>query len=563
MSEHAKELRIAYGRFMQESNSFSSVLTRREDFERNHLVFGADLAEGCQPGAWEVQGFLKNLELSGFMRAVKHHPEVPIETLPLLSAWTISGGPLEQGFFEALCAEFCQRLSDLGPIDGLYLALHGAMGAEGYPDPEAYLLQEIRKVVGAIPIAVSFDLHANLTRAKVEQIDLLCAYHTNPHYDMARVGERTGDLLIRTLKGEIQPRMAWRSLPLLLGGGNTVHLLPPMNRIFRRLRHMEADPRVLYANLLMCHPYLDHPELGWAVQVFTDGDTELAEALADELAEACWQVRTQQPPEFLTVPEMLKEVRRVKWRRKLGSVAVCDTSDAVGAGGTGENTHLLKALLEQAPDLVSLYPLRDPVAVAELWEQPEDASVTVSVGGKLQPEINPAVEVSGRVLTRQKTENFGRAVVLDLQQVKLVLCEGYAMPMKPSFYTDLGLSVRQADIVVTKNFFHFMIYYLGVSRRNLFVKTQGITDFDRLLDVQSPYPAYPREPLTEWREVEAQKRGLSAPPAKVARIPLQSSPCRRIWWAGLGILGGLAVAHLVYHRGLRPRSWQQARTQKY
>lgn len=556
MSEEIK--RIAYGRFMQESNSFSSVLTTRKDFEGNHLLAGEALAQACQPEHWEVEGFLKNLELSGFLRAVKKSDHDQIETIPLLSAWTISGGPLERNFFEATCAEFCQRLVDAEPIDGLYLALHGAMGVEGIDDPEAYLLKEIRKIIGNVPIAVSFDLHANLTRAKAELIDILCAYHTNPHYDMARVGQSAGELLIQTVRQKIQPTMAWRSLPMLLGGGTTVHFLPPMRHIFQRMKRMQEDPRVLYCNVFMCHPYLDHPELGWAVQVFTDDDPELAEALADELAEACWQVRKQQPPEFISVAEMLKIVRKSHLSRRLGSVAVCDTSDVVGAGGTGENTHLLQALIEQAPDLTSLYPLRDPVAVAELWGTESGAAVSVSVGGKLQPEINPALAVSGTVLLRKETDNFGKVVVLDLGAVKLVLTEGYAMPMKPDFYEDLGLSVRRADIVITKNFFHFRLYYLGVSRRNLYVKTRGITDFDRLLEVSSPYPAYPRDEVSDWRMIDAQKRGLE----HTVTLPegpfkLKASPRRRGLQAGFSLLGLLGLAHLVYHRGLIPRSWKK------
>lgn len=552
------KIRLAYGRFMQESNAFSTVLTRREDFERNHFMAGHELAQACLPQNWEVPGFLKNLELSGFIQAMHKWGKNQVETIPLLSAWTISGGPLERSFFEEVCQDFCQRLLAVGPLDGVYLALHGAMGVEGIDDPEAYLLKQIRQVIGEVSIAVSFDLHANLTRAKVAEIDLLCAYQTNPHYDMARAGRQAGKLLLQTVQGEIQPSMAWRSLPLLLGGGNTLSFLPPMRRIFQRMKRMEADPRVLAVNLLMCHPYLSHPELGWAVQVFTDGEAELAEALAEELAEACWQVRHQQPPEFLDVDSMLKAVRKAKIARSLGSVAVCDTSDVVGAGGTGENTHLLKALLEQASDLNSLYPLRDPVAVEQVWARQAGEVIELSVGGRLQPEVNPALDVSGKLLLCRQTDNFGKVAVLDLGSVKLVLTEGYAMPMKPDFYEDLGLSTRQADIVVTKNFFHFRLYYLGVSRRNLYVKTQGITDFDRLLQVDLPYPAYPRDEISDWRAVDAQKRGLPHPePAPQTPVKLPESPRSRATKLGLLTFVLLLGGHLLYHRGLIPRSWKQ------
>ncbi|MEZ0373333.1 MAG: M81 family metallopeptidase, partial [Candidatus Sericytochromatia bacterium] len=245
-------LRIAFGRVMQETNSFSSVPTTRLDFERTHLISGADLLKACEPGEWEVKGFLRNLELSGFLKAVKaaKNAGVPIEPIPLLSAWAISGGPLARDFFDEICAELCERLRAAGPVDGVMLSLHGAMGVDGIPDPEAHLLKAVRQVVGEVPIAVTFDLHANLTREKMALIDILCAYHTNPHYDMARTGQRAGQLLIDTLTGKARPTTAWRSLPMLMGGGHTLTMLAPMSRIFGRIRRMEADPRVLYANVL-------------------------------------------------------------------------------------------------------------------------------------------------------------------------------------------------------------------------------------------------------------------------------------------------------------------------
>lgn len=533
---------------MQESNAFSSVLTTRADFERTHLLAGQALLQACQPGQWEVKGFLKNLELSGFLKALQAYPE--LEAVPLLSAWAISGGPLEQGFFEALVAEFCQRLQALGPVDGVFLALHGAMGAQGYDDPEALLLERVREVVGAVPIAVSFDLHANLTRRKLQQIDILCAYQTNPHYDMARTGFKAGQLLARHLLQGLPLSRAWRSLPLLLAGGNTLSMLPPMRRLFQRIKAMERDPRVLAVNLLMCHPYLEHPELGWAVEVLTAGEPELAEQLADELAQSCWELRFQQPPDFLSVEQMLQKVRAARLWRRWGAVAVCDTSDVVGAGGSGENTHLLQALL-QATDLRSLYPLRDPQAVTELWEQPVGAALSLQVGGRLQPEVNPPLQVRGRLLAKKQTENFGKVVALDLGPVQLVLTEGYAMPMKPDFYQDLGLKVRQADIVVTKNFFHFRLYYLLHSPYSLYVKTQGITDFERIFQVPTPYLAWPKDQFDNWREVEAQKRQQALQPMRSrASLSRQGS---RLWLWGLLLLA--AAGHLWYHKGLLPRRW--------
>jgi microcystin degradation protein MlrC len=533
----SRPLRIAIGRFMQETNSFSPVLTTRADFERTHWVVGEALLKACHPKQWEVKGFLKNLELSGFVRVAQALG--PVEIIPLTSAWSISGGPLAADFFEATCQQFEAQLQSAGPLDGVFLALHGAMGVVGIQDPEAELLRRMRRVVEPhTQFAVSFDLHGLLTPEKVALVDILCAYHTNPHRDMARTGERAARLLIGALRGELQPTVAWRSLPMISGGGNTLDFSAPMRACFQLMKRWLEDPRVLDSSLFMAHPYLEHPDLGWSVYVATQGDQDLAESLADELAEGCWEVRAIKPPAFISAAEAVAEVRQARWQRRAGAVAICDVSDVVGAGGTGENTHLLQALLTLAPDLRTLYPLRDPVAVAELWEHPEGTVLTIPVGGRLHPEMNPALEVVGTVRRKTTTDNFGRSVHFDLGGVQLVLTEGYAMPMKPSFYEDMGLSVRGADMVIVKNFFHFRLYYATRCFKNLYVYSKGITDFDVSLQVATRYPVHPKEEVSDWRAIDRLRRGVETPPP-AKPVHLRRSPKR--WLLPGALLAGAAA----------------------
>jgi microcystin degradation protein MlrC len=67
-------------------------------------------------------------------------------------------------------------------------------------------------------LAVSYDLHANLSSGiVVDPADVLIAYRTNPHWDLAPTGFRAGNRLIRALRGHIAPVHAWRKLPVVLG----------------------------------------------------------------------------------------------------------------------------------------------------------------------------------------------------------------------------------------------------------------------------------------------------------------------------------------------------------
>ncbi|MFN8672241.1 MAG: M81 family metallopeptidase [Candidatus Sericytochromatia bacterium] len=507
----SKKIRIAYGRFMQESNSFSPVLTKKEDFERTHLIYGEELANVCEPKNYEVKGFLRNLELSGFIKAVtKHNKEsdIQVETIPIMSAWSISGGPVERKFFDETLEYFQTKLREAGELDGVFIALHGAMAVEGLFNGEAIFVEKIKEIVGNIPVVVTFDLHAVINKQKMDSIDYILGYQTNPHRDMAKMGYRAGDMMVKALTKKTNPTKAWRYLPMLMGGGTTIDLLPPMRAVFQRIKQIEQDPRVICCNVFMCHPFVNDPDLGWAISVITDNDQNLAEYIAEELADMCWNVRNKKPPEFISVDKMLEEVRKAKLLRKLGCVAVCDTSDVVGAGATGENTALLKELLENAKDLVSYVPLRDPETVLAIWDKELGSEVEITVGGKLHPEMNNPVNIKGKIIYKEDTENFAKVVVIDAEHIKLVLTEGYAMPMKPAFYEDLGLSTMKADIVITKNFFHFRIYFLLKSRKSLYVKTKGITDLDIILTTKNNHPVFPKDDIKDWRELDLIKRGL-------------------------------------------------------
>lgn len=502
-------MRLAYARIMQESNAFSRAPTTLADFERTHLVEGDELARRTSSRlVREVTGFVRNAELSGLHDAVREHGQ-GIDPVPLVSAWAVSGGPLTPECVDALehkLVSALERALQAGRIDGVFLALHGAMTAQGDPDVESRLIERVRALVGAVPIACSFDLHGLMTRRKMAALDLLAAYRTNPHRDHRKTGARAGRMLIAAMTGQRLAR-AWRSLPMVTGGGAGVDFLAPSSRLFRLMRQLERDPRVYDVSLFLCHPWNDHPELGWSAVVFAD-DQALAERLADQLAEAAWQVRDVPPPRFVEVDEALARVRHEKLRRHLGTICICDASDVVGAGGTGENTHLLGALLG-APDLRSYVPLRDAVAVKQLWDRSVGDVVEATVGGRFDPDDSPPLAVHGKLRGKLATEAFGRVVVLDLDHVQLVLTEAPPLVMKPGFYRQVGLEPMRADVTIVKSFFPFRLFFLAENRLALYVKTRGVTDLDRVQRLQMNGPVHPMARLTDWRAEDRRRRTSS------------------------------------------------------
>ena len=450
--------RIAYARIAQETNALSPVETTLHDFEGSHYLEGDALLRATTDGP-EVPGFFKRAELAGFIAAARAR-KAEVEPVPIVSAWASSGGPLAKDCFETLEERLVEGLRRAGRIDGMYLCLHGAMGARGIEDPETRLIRSVRSVIGQVPLVVSHDLHGNVTQARVEACDALVAYQTNPHRDHARIGKKAGAIAIGTVLGELSPRIAWRTLPMILGGGKTIDFLQPMRAVFRRMRQAEKRDEALAASTFMVHPWNDNPALGWSTLAVTDRDEAAADRLADELAEMCWERRHDQPPQFPGASEAIAAARAARFRRKLGCVTMADASDVVTAGAAGDSTHLLRALLAEGDGLKTYAAVRDPRAIETLWPRAEGDIVALSIGGSLDPESSPPLPVRGAVVSKHERHGFGRTVVLAVEHLRIVITEGPSMVMRPSFYTDVGLDPFKADIVMVKNFFPFLMFFL-------------------------------------------------------------------------------------------------------
>lgn len=472
----ARPLRIAYGRLFHEANAYSPLRTNIEDFERLHLVEGEALARATTLRGVELKSFMPHAELTGFRQAARLAGGVT--TIPLESAFAVPSGPLTRACYDELTARLLDRIERALPLDGVYLALHGSMQVDGLAGaPEADLLKRVRALVGdGVKIAVSYDLHANLTAGLVDPVDVLVAYRSNPHWDLAPTGFRAGRRLVRAIRGEIRPVHAWRKLPMILGGGITIDFLAPMRSVFRGMKKLERDRRVVSASLFMVHPFTDAEELGWAAHVSTDDDPSLANELADRLAERLWEMRKIDPPPMLDPTRAIEEARHSRWR-KAGPVTLVDVDDIVGAGAPGGNTQVVAALATEGKGLTSFAPVHDPALVDELWDLESGAkrrAVLRGTPGYDMPEVSLDVTVAARATT-----DFGRVVRLDAGDLHVVATERPPLPIHPSFWSAVGLSARRADVIVQKNFFHYRMFYLSTSFHHIPVVSSGATSLAR------------------------------------------------------------------------------------
>jgi microcystin degradation protein MlrC len=493
-------LRIGYGRLFHEACAYSPVLTEKGDFERMHHLEGDALEKATSLLGAELASFMPHAELTGFRQAARLAGSV--ECVPLQSSLAVPNGPLTAACFEGLVRGLCEKIAAAGRLDGVYLALHGSMQVEGMRGaPEAEIIRRVREAVGPrAKIAVSYDLHGNLTSGLVDDTTVMVAYRSNPHWDLAPTGYRAGRELIAALRGKTSPVHAWRKLPMVLGGGTTIDFLNPMRGVFRFMKGLEKLDRVLTSSLFMVHPFTASEELGWAVHVATNGDRELADRLADQLAERAWAVRDVEMPRSYSVDEALDEAASSAWR-KLGPITFVDGDDIVGAGAPGGNTHIVQALARSGRGLRALVPVHDPVLVAEIWDAPVGSRRDVTLRGTpgyQQPEVGLSATVAAKT-----AGEFGRIVRLDVDGFHVAVSERPPLPIHPSFWERLDLRPRDADVMVQKNFFHYRMFHLTTSFRHLLVHSDGATSLQRVRERKQRFPTHPRDMVSDWRSLPA------------------------------------------------------------
>lgn len=492
-------MRIAVGQLWQESNTFNPIPTTRQDFEQFGVLRGAEM----------IEQMATTNELGGFIQTLRKWTETPdIVGLARLPAWP--GGVATAETFQWLRAEMVAALGKALPVDGVLLALHGALVSEGEPDVEGAVLQAVREVVGPnVPLVATLDLHANVTARMVEHADALVVYHTVPHIDVYETGERAAQVL-RRLLGGARPVSAFVKLPLVLPAerANTQDPTSISFEFRQILNDLECAPRVLCAGLTTVQPWLDIPDLGSAVLVVTDGDPEWARRESAALAAKVWSHRRDYLPELTPVEDA---VRRA-FQENSGLVVLGDSADATTAGAPGDSNHVLRELLKYDWPRPAVVALVDPELVQEAQARGAGAEFVASVGGKRDSRFCQPMSLSLSVvglfharfvlsghLARNMPIDMGPTVVLRRGNVYIVVTTRSGPHFAPQLFQAAGIDPFAASVLVAKSPCGFRAAYDGKARKIEVVRTPGCAPADFW---HYSYHNIPPQ-LWPWREIEA------------------------------------------------------------
>jgi microcystin degradation protein MlrC len=490
-------MRIGLIQVMQETCSFNPTPTTLADFESFGILEGAEML-GRSDLVGPVGGYLDVVARSA----------TPIETVPVIRGTAQSGGRLTREAFEFFDAKVREGLAAAGELDGVVMLLHGAASAEGLDDVEGALLDSVRQVVGPrLPVAVMLDHHANVTRRMIERSDILMGFRTQPH-DQFETSRDLAALGVRLFAGEIAPTMAWRKLRMLTHQEQYLTSRGPMKVLFDRAREMEQDRRVLTVSPFPMQCWLDADEAGWSIVVVTDGERELAEGLADELADLAWSMRTEfQRTESVSVDEA---VRRADGAVS-GTVLLSDTGDSVLGGSGGDSTVILDAILRAGGRGRALVPMIDARSAARLAAAGAGATVSLALGGRSTPLFTP-LPVTGVVRAvgdgvvgaadlPQGRINMGRCAAFEVGRVTVLVTEhAGAGGIHPAAYRHVGVEPGDHQMIVMKTASNFQ-YMAPLTSAVIRVATPGPTqsDLTGLPWQRAPRPIFPLDEPASWR----------------------------------------------------------------
>jgi len=490
---------VAVGSIYHESNTFSPIKTDLKCFQEYELLLDQDILNYHREKNSELKGALEVAESQG------------IELVPTISASAIPSGPITTVAFKFLEQNLLERIQKTKQqLEGILLFLHGAMVTEDLDDPEGYLLRKIREIMGnAIPVGVTLDHHANVSRDMVKYADFLIGYRTHPHIDQSKIGQQAAHLMSFLMKNKIKPVMCMRKLPMLLPGESSPK---PRARLVRRIEKLERKEEILSASFFIGYSLADIKEVGSSVLVIAKKDEQLAQFETDRFAQLMWDMRHEFTLDTLTIDQGIDQALTLSGK----PILFVDTGDCFWAGGAGDVPFFLQSFMKRRVKNAVIAGIVDPEAVDECIKAGVDKSLTVKIGGKIDQINAKPLTVTGtvKVISQGKywgqsfqfTEreiNMGPTVVFEVDGIEIILISQSASIHDPAMLRSLHIEPKEKKIIVLKDGLLNLIAYKSVAWKTLFFNSPGFAnwDYSKRSYKKIPRPIFPLDDLklSSWR----------------------------------------------------------------
>ena len=483
--------------FLHETNTFCKLPTNLAAFAERGLLYGAEAVAARQDN---------NTELGGFLEAGSAYNW---EVTHVISAHAQPGGLVTREAFDTLAdPTVAAAKANCDTLDGILLGLHGAMVTDFCGDGEGELLRRLRAVVGpGLPIGITLDPHANVSRAMCDLAQIIVSFKTYPHTDMRVAARHAADILQRTMQGEIHPVTLRVTRPMLeeANGGRT-DIGPMVDRLARaRVYEQQAD--VFAVSINGAFPHANITEVGASVTVTAQGDMARHAAFASELADDIWARRHDAINQFHTVAQAAAICKTYRPQGR-GPIIVADYADNPGGGTYGDSTNLLKAMLDAGLQNACFGPMVDAQTVQQLQGHAPGDTVHIKLGGKTDPGVggtplaltctlvslnaNGNYTGSGAMIGGLQ-RSWGPLAVVQVEGIEILVVTVRAQILDLQQFLAFGIDPARKDVVALKSMQHFRAAFEPIAGQVIVCDSGALctVNYTALPFTQVPRPMFP------------------------------------------------------------------------
>lgn len=496
---HQAPIRLLLACFKHETNTFSPAATPLRQFFRNSdIPLVGEAAVTARRGTGTGMG--------GFLEVTDRES---CEITVAVVAEASPSGLVETEAYERITGLILDAAR--GKIfDGILLDLHGAMVTADHEDGEGELLRRLRELQPTVPIGAALDMHANLYPEMVGRLTVLSGYHTYPHTDMAAAGRRAAELLMRTIRGEIHPVLAWDNRPMLPHIMRQGTHAQPNRSLQARCIELEQSEAVLAASVFTGFPHADIRNAGLSAVVCADADEVQARRVRDELLDQAWENRSAFLYEGQPLEQSVAQAKSAPGR----PVVLLDHCDNSASGGTMDTTRVLAEALRQDLQDAVFYAIRDPQAVERAIAAGVGNELTLTLGGLSElaatGDANEPITLSARVRTISDgvlrlrgpmmagvVVTAGKTVVLQAGGIQVVVTSLATEPHDLAYLTSLGIDLDRVRYLILKSRVHWRAGFGSLADVVVECDSVGVTtsDYSKLRFERVRRPIYPLDAL--------------------------------------------------------------------
>lgn len=434
--------RIVVAGLHHESNTFNPIVTTEADF---NIQYGEELFDVLNDDD-SISGIVKTLLAEGY------------EVVPTVAARAVPNGEVDAALFDRLKRGILSRVRDAAPFDALVLSLHGSMRIAGFGKAESDLLEALRAAYLDTLIVTSLDMHATVTEGMTANADAFVGYKQAPHTDCFATGAHAARIAIAALENGATPVMASCRVPVLIAGEKSETSVEPMRSLIDTLRSIEERNGIMAASLLLGFPWADSEENGVCALVVSDGDADLAQSTAEEIAGTFWARRDDFTfhTESYEPKEAIDTALRGASNGATTPIFVSESGDNPTAGSAGDNTAFLQLIAAHE----GVDSLEEPLVYGGIYDPAAVARCIDAVGETIDLEFGGAFDRTGSVAMR-KTVTVVRAVrswgtyQTDLARIRFrnidaVLASKHIGWITPDIFRALDIVPEHRQVVVVK-----------------------------------------------------------------------------------------------------------------